>query len=160
MNFFDIRKANAPRRAYPGPDRRTHKTQSRWSGGRGEAPLRKASSSSSSSSLFVTASANKNAPAFRAGRILTGKRAWRSIGSDVVIHVRRRAVAAYPEGRSPNHEGRGFGIVQTFQLGLKAAAARAVTGRQIGLLTQFGNAGEGRKGAYGRGAGADRGGPQ
>ena len=35
-----------------------------------------------------------------------------SIRSYVVIHVRRRAIAAYPEGRSPNHKGRGFGVAQ------------------------------------------------
>ena len=64
------------------------------------------------------------------------------IGSYVVIHVRRRAIAAYPEGRSPNHKGRGFGVVQAFQLGFKAGAARAVTGMEVGLLAQIGNAQE------------------
>lgn len=65
-----------------------------------------------------------------------------SIRSYVVIHVRRRAIAAYPEGRSPNHKGRGFGVVQAFQLGFKAGAARAVTGMEVGLLAQIGNAQE------------------
>lgn len=39
-------------------------------------------------------------------------------------------------------KGRGFGVVQAFQLGFKAGAARAVTGMEVGLLAQIGNAQE------------------
>ena len=35
-----------------------------------------------------------------------------------------------------------FGVVQAFQLGFKAGAARAVTGMEVGLLAQIGNAQE------------------
>lgn len=63
-----------------------------------------------------------------------------SVGSDVVIQVLRGTIAADPEGRSPDHERGGFGIVEALEFGLKARTACAVAGVQAGLLAEIADA--------------------